>query len=212
MRREKWDIFKPVPQRSKSHGKDVQPVVEVLAKATLLHLFLQIPISGGNDSHVRPPRSLLSYTFVTFLLQNSQELALQFQRDFADLVQEQGSTRSGFETPDPISNSAGKRAPRVAEKFTLVEILRDAGAIDWHQGLIFAPAAPVEFSCNQLFPSASLAKDQDSRVRGSHHLDLFDDFLQSDALADNFAGTPARFSIPIDARGENDLGLVRHGF
>jgi hypothetical protein len=62
--------------------KDIQSVVQVFAKAAC-----------RDDPHICVPGFLLSHAFVTFLLQNAQQFALHFQRDFADLVQEQGSSR-----------------------------------------------------------------------------------------------------------------------
>jgi hypothetical protein len=40
-------------------------------------------------------------------------------------------------------------------------------------------------ACNQLLAGSSLPVEQDSRIRGRHDCDLFQDFLQGWALADN---------------------------
>jgi hypothetical protein len=90
--------------------ENVQPVVRMFAKAARGYLFLQIPIGGCDDSHIRVPGSVLPYTLITLLLQKTQQLALESQRDFTDLVQEQGSSRRGLETAGSILDSPGERA------------------------------------------------------------------------------------------------------
>ena len=101
MCREKQDVIFPIPQGSNFNRKDIQSVIQVLAKTARFYFILLIPISGRNDSHIRTSRFLVYHTLVTLLLQNSQELALQFQMDFADFVQEHGSTCGGFKAPNP---------------------------------------------------------------------------------------------------------------
>ena len=105
--------------------KNIQTVIEVFAKATRGYLFFQIPVRSCDDSHIRLPGSVLAYTFIAFLLQNTQQLALELQRDLADLIQEQGATRGNLETAGPVFDSSGEGALGVAEKFALKQFLRD---------------------------------------------------------------------------------------
>jgi hypothetical protein len=102
-------------------------------------------------------QGIAAHPFVAFLLQNVQQFALQFQRDFADLIQEQGSTGGCLEAANPVFYRAGKRAPRMAEEFALILFLRDTGAINPDQRFIFASAPPVQFPRDKLFSGGSLA-------------------------------------------------------
>lgn len=83
-----------------------------------------------------------------FLLQNPQQLALQFQRDLTGLVQEQGPTRGGFEAAGPILERAGERALSVTEEFTLpanlaLSALRFAGELATPSPLYFPRQLPA---------------------------------------------------------------------
>ena len=69
--------------------------------------------------------------------------ALQLQRDFTYLVEEQGSTRGRLNASDPVPDRASKRASDVSEEFAFVQFLWDTGAINLYQRFIFAPAALV---------------------------------------------------------------------
>src|SRR5215469_5294707 len=117
------DILFALPEGSNLQRENVQPVVKIFAKTARGYLFLQIPVGGCDDSHIHVPGSVLPYTFITLLLQNPQQLALEFQRDFTDLVQEQASTRGGLETAGSILDSPGERTLSVAEKFAFKQSL-----------------------------------------------------------------------------------------
>ena len=58
---------------------------------------------------------------------------MQFQRNFANLVKEQGPTRRDLEAPGPISDRASESALGVAEEFAFVEFGRDGSAVDANQ-------------------------------------------------------------------------------
>src|SRR5260221_14508629 len=172
-------------------------MIKVFAKAACCDLFLQGPISGRDDPHIRAPRLLLSHPFITFLLQNAQQFALQFQRNFTHLVQEQGSAGGCLKTANPVFDRTRKRASRMAEEFALIQFLRDTGTVHTDQGLIFASAAPVQFLCDQFFPGASLAQNQNSSIRWCYHLDLSDNLPPSSALTHNSAKRRRR--VPASA-------------
>jgi hypothetical protein len=104
--------------------KNIQTVIQVFAKATRLYFFFQIPIRGCDDSHIRLPGSVLAYAFIAFLLENTQQLALELQRDFTDLIQEQGATRGNLKPAGPVLDSPGEGAPGVPEKFAFKQFLR----------------------------------------------------------------------------------------
>ena len=87
-----------LPQGGDLDGKNVQPVVEVLAKASGLHFFPQLTISSGDDAHIGAARAVFAHAFVTFFLQGAQQFALQVQRHFADFIQKQGAALGHLES------------------------------------------------------------------------------------------------------------------
>src|SRR6516165_6813341 len=113
------------PERRNLQRKDIETVIEVFAKVTRAYVFLQISIGGCDDTHIRLPGSVLAYTFITLLLQHTQQLALELQRDLTNFVQEEGSTSSDFETAGSILDRPGERALGVPKKFTFKQFPRN---------------------------------------------------------------------------------------
>ena len=116
-------------QRRQRDGIDGQPIVEVLAEAPGLDLRHQVAVGGGDDAHVGVLRAHLADALVAPLLQHAQQLALQLQRQLADLVEEQRAAVGGLEAPHAIARRARKRAAHVAEQLALRQLARDGGAV-----------------------------------------------------------------------------------
>ena len=84
------DIFGSVPQGGDSQRKTAQPVVEVFAEPSLLHLLGQVPVSGRNDARFGLDGPGAADPAKLTLLENPQQFCLGFQGKFADFVQKEG--------------------------------------------------------------------------------------------------------------------------
>jgi hypothetical protein len=68
MRRERRYIFLPLPQRRELHGKNAEPVIEVLTKAAVGDLLTEVTIGSGHETDVNLTRGVLADPFeVSFL-------------------------------------------------------------------------------------------------------------------------------------------------
>src|SRR6266536_6417082 len=73
-------------QRGQSDRDDVQTIIQVLAKSTLLDSLLQIPIGCGHNTRIQASAYVTAYRFNLPLLQCAQQLHLKFHRQFTNLV------------------------------------------------------------------------------------------------------------------------------
>ena len=95
------------------------------------------------------------------LLEHAQQLGLQHQRDFADLVQEQRALVGQFEDAPLLRARVGERAFFVAEQLAFEQRFRDGRAVDGDEGLGLAEALVVQRLGDQVLAGAVLAFEQD---------------------------------------------------
>src|ERR1700758_2467106 len=148
MGRKNRNVFLPVSQRYRFDGKDIQSIIQIASEAAGCDLLQQVPVSRCNDPHISAPRSILSHSFVRFLLEDPEQLTLHFQRDLTDLVKEQGSAGRGLEATYPVPNRASKRPSDVTEEFAFIQFSWDTSAINLNQRFVSSPATPMEFARN----------------------------------------------------------------
>ena len=94
---------------------------------------LEIAIRRCDDANVDGVRAVVADALVLALLQHAQQLALQIERNLADLVEEDRAAVGELETPDPIAMRARERAFHVAEELALEQLVRNRCAIDLHE-------------------------------------------------------------------------------
>src|SRR6185369_2773416 len=117
----------------------------------------------------------------------AEQFALQFQRNFPDFIKENRPAFSRLETSGAVLDRPGKSAARMAEKFTFIQLFWDGGAIDAHQRLVFAPAAPVDFARDQFLARTGFTQNENRSVCLRDQINLADDVPQGCALADEVA-------------------------
>src|SRR5207247_4773696 len=87
--RERRDVLAPVAQRREPDREDAQAVVEVLAESAGLHLLVEVPVGGHDDSGVDRAGAVLTHRADLPLLQHAQELRLERRAGLRDLVEEE---------------------------------------------------------------------------------------------------------------------------
>ncbi len=137
------DIATAFAQRGKMDWKDVQAKVEVFAECAGGHHFRQVAVGGGDDSDIDLASSGAAQRFELAFLQHAEEFGLEFQRQLADFVEEDGAAVGKREPAFTPGHGAGERAPLVAEEFAFNEVGRDGGAFDEHEGFVRAIAGAM---------------------------------------------------------------------
>src|SRR5215470_6837227 len=101
------NVFPPLAQRRDMNTDDIQAIKQILAKPTLLHLFLQISVCRCDDAHVHPRWLNRSHGKNLFPFDHAQELGLKAQWHLANLIQEDGPTPSSLK--EPVLGVSGSR-------------------------------------------------------------------------------------------------------
>ena len=117
MRCEDGDVIEPVPKRGDLNGKDAQAIVEILSEAAGFDFGGDIAICRGDNADIHGAGPVLAEFLELAFLKDAQELALEFERHFADFIEEKRASVGEFETPDTVFDRAGESATDVAEEF-----------------------------------------------------------------------------------------------
>src|SRR5260221_940825 len=129
------DVICPLSQCGDLDRKYIEPIVEVFTKAARRDFLLQVTIGRADDPHIRKPRPVLAHALVTLFLQDTEQFALQFQRNCSDFIEENRPAFSRLETSGAVFDRPGKCAARESEEFALIQLFWDGGAIDANERL-----------------------------------------------------------------------------
>ena len=142
----------------------------------------------GQDASLKGDGVSSSNPLELFLLQDSQQLGLHWRRQFANLVEKQGSIIGGLQLSLPHPDGAGVCPLLMSEEFAFEQGFGDCGAVDGDKGPFVSRAALVDGACDNFFAGAALSADQHG---GIALRDAGDELLQLSnlaAFADEAAG------------------------
>ena len=148
------DVLAPLAQRRQPDRKDAQPVVEVVAERTVSHHSPEVAVRRGDDAHIHFLRLRRPEPFERSLLQHAQQLGLQFERQIANLVEEEGAVMRELEASLPRRHGAGECAARVAEQLAFNQRRRQRRAVDDDERIGAARTAHVNRAREQLLAGA----------------------------------------------------------
>ena len=140
VRHQHRNVFQPMTERRKGNGEHIEAVVEIHSEQLLGDQRGEILIGCGHDAHVDAMGMRAAQPFELLLLQNPQQLRLQFERNIADFIQEQRAAVRRFETADLLRHGAREGAPFVTEELAFEKSQRNRRAVQLHEGPIAAPA------------------------------------------------------------------------
>jgi hypothetical protein len=118
-----------------------------------------------------------------------------------------------FDLPRPRTIGSREGPPFITEEFALKERLRNARAIDRHQGPFSARALMMDRSCHQVLSGPGLTFNNHGRVRFGHHPDLFKNIMHFGCPAQH----PAKLTLCLQvflkiAQPDKGSGLFEHTF
>src|SRR5436190_24188320 len=112
-------ILGSIAQRRSCDWKDVEPIVEVAAISLLIYHLRKVPVCSDYNTHIHSSSAATAEPFELFLLQHSEQLGLQCNRDLAYLVQKERSLVGRFKTSYPLPDSSSESAFLVAKELAL---------------------------------------------------------------------------------------------
>src|SRR5437867_5907800 len=171
MRGKQRNIFAAFGERGHFEWKDIQAVKQILPESSFLDLLAQIAVRGGNDPHIHLDDSLSTEPLDLSLLNHAQKIRLHGERKLADFVQEDRAAIPFLEQSLLLGDSAGESASFIAKQLTLQQAFTERSAIHRNESFMRSGTVPVNRVCDQLFPRAAGAEDQNRPLAGSNPAD-----------------------------------------
>ncbi len=168
--RQRQNVFLALAQRADMQRQHVEAEHQVGAEAALGHLLLQVAVGRGDDAHVQLDLAAPAEALHALLLQHAQQLGLQPQRQFADLVEQQGAAVGQLELAGLGAHRAGEGALLMAEENGFEHLLGDRRAVHRDEGRVRAGGKAMDVARHQLLAGAGLASDEDRRTGQGHAL------------------------------------------
>ena len=166
---------------------DVNPIIEVLAKALLFDLGLEIAVGRRHDARVERDVLVAADGAHRPLLQRAEELRLHLERELADLVEEQRAAGCVGEEAHARRLRVGECAARVAEELALEQRRRHGRAVDAEERPRASRPVVVQRARDELLSRAALAGDEDRGVAVGDPRHEVEDALHRRALAEHAA-------------------------
>src|SRR5579859_920842 len=102
------NIFLAFAQWRNSNRKNVQAIKQIGTKPVFFHHLCKVAVSGSYQAGVCADGATAAQTLEFPLLQDAQELGLQFKRDFTDFIKKYRSPIGEFKAPDALRDGASE--------------------------------------------------------------------------------------------------------
>src|ERR1039457_2127946 len=181
------DVFFALPERRHVDWENIQTVIEVFTEPAVLDLFLQIPVGGRDDPYIGFYGTWAAQSFKLAVLNDPQQLGLQFQRQISDFIEEYGASVGQLKTPDLSGIGPGEGAPFTPEELAFDEGRRQCRAVDCYHWPGLAYTTVVDGACHDSLAGAGLAKQKNCHVHGRYLLNQGKYMREGAALADDLA-------------------------
>ena len=113
------DVCFPLAQRRDSDGKYVESIVKVLPKPAIADLFFKVSIGRRHDPHIDFDGMGRAEALKLVMLNHPEQLCLDIQRQFPDLVKAKGGTIGDLKPTDLPGIGPGKCPLLPAEQLAL---------------------------------------------------------------------------------------------
>src|SRR5215470_4468372 len=158
------NVLGAVAKGRQADGEDVEPVVEITAKAANGYVGLEIGVGGGDDADVHATSASASDPSHLALLEHAEEALLHGGRRLAHLVEEDGASVGLLEETLALASGAREGAPGVAEQLGLEERVGKRATALGHERLVATRSVDVDEEGEELLARARLPEEEDSRV------------------------------------------------
>ena len=115
------NIFSSISKGWHFDADYIQPKKEISPESSSTHFGLQITVRRRDDSSRHYARTVAPNSFIHMILENSKQLGLQREAQFADLIQEEGSACRCLESPDARRDCTREGAPLVPEELAFYQ-------------------------------------------------------------------------------------------
>jgi hypothetical protein len=171
---ERGNVLAPSAQRRQIDEGASEPMIEVLAEASVFHRSAQVAVGRTDDSHLRALRlgAVVPERAVGAELREVEEELLRMRRKIEELVEDQRASVGELDEPDTLSGGPGERSALVTEELRRDRIQIVAPA-ERRAHDRTATARIRDGLREQRLAGARLAEDQDREIRTQRRRDLF---------------------------------------
>ena len=144
--------------------KDIQPVVEVVAKRASGDELLEVSMRGGDDTHVDVDALWAAEPLDLTLLEHSEQLHLNVCGKVTNLVEKIVEPIRQFESSGLPRQRSGERSALTAEQLAFDERRGNRRAVDTHHRMRAPCTQSVQLGGKELLAGAGFAEQQHGRV------------------------------------------------
>ena len=138
--------------------EDVEPIIQIAAKLTVLDHLLQIAVGGGYEPDIHVFNLGTAQPFKLSFLHGAQQLRLNFEGDVANFVQKQCAHVGEFKPSNFLGDRPGECAALMSKQLALKQPSRNGGTVELDQRTVFAAAAIMDCARDQFFSRTSFAQ------------------------------------------------------
>src|SRR5262245_41550414 len=109
------EVLRAVAKGRQADREHIQAVEQIAPELAVLDVCREIAVGGGDDANVHSRRAWAAKPIDAALLQNTQELRLQFKRQLADFIEKDRAALCNLESARLRVERPGKR-PALASK------------------------------------------------------------------------------------------------
>ena len=186
------------------NGKAVK---QIFAEMSLGNLFGKIAVGGGNDTDVDLYRTCIANLDELAGFQDTQQLGLQVESHFTDLVKEDSAVVGLLEKSFRLLQSTRESACFMTEHLALQQVAAERRAVDSHKGFSAARTVLMDGLGEDFLSGACLACQQHGYI-GLRHLAGQGDRL---LYGGRFADDGVERILPADRRNGSFLLTVGGG-
>ena len=118
-------------------------------------------------------------------LEHPEQEGLRLQREFGDLVQEEGAAVGILEIALARLRGAGEGALHVAEELGIHEFLGEGAAVHDEEAVVFPGGILMDDPCEVFLADTAFAQDHDAQVRGRELHRRLQRLVQGRVVADD---------------------------
>ena len=166
------DVFGPLAERGHRDREDIQAVPQVGPETARAHLVVEPPVGGRDQAHVGLQRDVAPDALELAVLDGAQQLGLEVEGQFADLVEEERAVVGDLEAAPALRVGAGERPFLVAEQLAFDERRRQRRAVQRDERAGLAGARVVDRLRDETLADAGFPLQQHGARRGRHLLHL----------------------------------------
>src|SRR5882672_9197894 len=159
------DVGAALAQSGQMKGHHIKAEIEVLAECAIFVRSLQVAIGRGHNAHVHLGAVVATHRTDFFVLQYAQKFGLQFERQFADFIEEDGTPAGSMEQSGLGPDGSRKGPSLMTKEFAFYQRGHEGYAVDGDERLARESAAEMNRPGNQLLAGARLTRDEHGRTR-----------------------------------------------